>query len=408
MNIHLKFWILTCLFPTLAVAGPTVNWVNHVVFNENPLEAKLGTFSDSDSPDLLAVILWNDGNSNRLNAVRMPPPYDGSGITSQALETTGGLFALGDICTVGNQVIVPYVKDFNVVTARYNGSSWNTATIPGTVTNDFDNADCGETTDGAFVTTHDLTDNETEIYRTTNGGSSYTFYGRYVSAGPFGGGVREPLATTYAGRYAAGINQFPNGTVRYTGFDTADNTPIFEHTNLENLSQPMGFTYVKESAGASLGDGFVFTFNGDGMANLYDIPLSNPNNYIETPLGPINNNGSQFGFQGSTILGIDDNNGEPMQSHVLWGDYFIVDSGSPGAPPQIDPSYPLAGVGGPIDGCVVHELKGPDLVRVEGFFVGPRVGPDGTSLYQREIAADPVFSDGFESGDTSAWRFNCP
>ena len=408
MNKQLKLWLLTLLLPTMAAAGPAVNWHDHVIFNEAPLEAKIGTFSDSDSPDLLAVILWNDGNSNRLDAVRMPPPYDGSGMTTQVLETSGGLFALGDICTVGTNVIVPYVKDFDVVTARFNGSSWATLTIPGTSTNNFDNADCAETTDGAFVATHDLTDSETEIFKTTNGGSTFTFYGRYTSAGPFDGGIREPLTTNFGTRYITAINQSSFGPVWFTDFDTADNTPAFEHTNIANLSQPMGFTYVKESAGASLGDNFIFTFNGDGMADLYDIPLSNPADLNQIPLGPINNNGSQYTFQGTTILGVNDTNGDPMQAHVLWGEYFIVDSGLPSAPPQTDLSYPLAGVGGPIDGCLVQITDGPDVVRIEGFFVGPRVGPDGTSLYTREIAGDPVFTDGFETGDSSAWKFTCP
>ena len=61
------------------------------------------------------MVLWNDGNNNRLDAINVPPPYDGTGISSTFLENTNNLFALGDICTVGDTVVVPYIKDFNVV-----------------------------------------------------------------------------------------------------------------------------------------------------------------------------------------------------------------------------------------------------------------------------------------------------
>ncbi len=167
-------------------------WDDYPIYNEAPLEAKLGTFSNEDSPDLLGVVLWSSGaNSNHLEAIRIPPPYDGTGLSSVTLESSASIFALGDICTEGNNVVVPYIKNFNVEVARFNGSNWSTNTLPGTTTNNFDNADCGTTTDGMFILTHDLTDSESEIFTSDDGGSNYTFYGRYTASGPFGGAIRE-------------------------------------------------------------------------------------------------------------------------------------------------------------------------------------------------------------------------
>ena len=298
------------------VKGKMGIWTNQTIFNQAPLEVKMGPFSDGPSPDLAVVVLWNDSNNNRLDALMVPPPYDGTGVSSTFLENTNTLFALGDVCTVGNTVVVPYIKDFNVEIARFDGSSWATSTLPGTTVNNFDNADCATTQDGIFISTHDLSDGETEIFKSANAGNSYTFYGRYASSGPFDGALREPLASNWGQRYARTVYQNSSGMIRTASFNTADNVPIFTHNDIEQLPPPGGFTFVKEGAGVASGTGMTFTYNANGNAQVVDIPVS-AGGFNNILLGAVMNSGSQFTFQGSTVISVLDEAGQPMENNVL-------------------------------------------------------------------------------------------
>ena len=401
--ITLVFALL--LWSSSALSDPTglakISWSNGMpIHPETPLEIKLGTFGKGENPDALVVTLWNDGSSNRLDAVRIPFPYNGSGITTTPLASSGTLFALGDICNIGSIVLVPYIKDFNVEVARFSGSGWSTSTIPGTTTNNFDNADCGVTSERTVILTHDQTDGETELYQTQTGGLGYTFYGRYVSAGPFDGASREPLATTFGSRYAMGLNQQSNGQIRATRIDTQPSMATFTHTNIRTAPPPAGFTFVKESAARANLSHFFFTYNADGNARTVTAPINNPGAFTERDLGAVDNMGSQYTFQGSTLLNIEAIDGPTNRNNILWGDYFIVNEDNSG-PLATDPDYPLQGVGGPIDGCVVHRGE----ARWQAF-AGPRVGSDGTDMYWRNNGSTPIFADGFESGDTTSWS-NC-
>ncbi len=377
------------------------NWSSVPVFNQAPLEVKIGTYSNGMSPDALIMVLWNDGSNNRLDAVRVPPPYDGTGVTSDSIEITQTLFALGDICTTSSAVIVPYINDFNVEVARFDGSNWSTSTIPGTTTNFFDNADCAQNNNGVFIGTHDFSDKETELFRSTNQGGSYTFYGRYTSvAGPFDGGTREPLATSFGTRYLSGLNQTTGGMMRYTRVDTNMTPPVITHQNIRPFPAPAGFTFVKESAARHFSGQFFYTYNTDGNARTVTVDENNPANFTESQLGPINNMGSQYDFQGGGLVTVVDENGVADNINVLWGDYFIVDPNNLG-PATTDPSYPLTGVGGPADACRVDFSDGSMQI----FVAGSRVGSVGTDIHRLDLPPPPIFADGFESGDTSSWTF---
>ncbi len=407
MMFNLRFKLILVfllIFQTKpSVAGPTGPWTNIPIFPQAPLEIKIGSFTDGDNPDALVVILWNNGVDNRLHAVRIPPPYNGTGITATLLDNSSVLFALGDICTEGNNVVVPYVKDFNLEVSRYNGSNWSSSTIPGTTTNNFDNADCAQTTDGFFIATHDMDDDETEIFKSNNGGSSYTFCGRYDSAGPFDGAVREPLASTYSNRYVMGLNQRANGQVWATGFDTSQATPTFENTFVQNAAPPPGsFTQVQESSGGFNGSGFTFTFNINGTASVVDIPTEPGFSFTHRTLESISNNGSQYSFQGAALI---PTYGAPKVTAMMWEQAFFTTPYTQ-TTPMPTPGYPLENVGGPVDGCLV-EFGNSNAVTSEIFLAGPRVGSTGTDLFKNETPADPIFADGFESGDTSVWSFSC-
>ena len=390
-----------------AVADPKGSWDIIPIFNQAPLEIKLGASHDGPDPDLVAAILWNDGINNRLNAVHIPPPYDGTGITSTALENTPTLFNLGSVCTEGTNLIVPYIKDFNLEVARYNGSMWSTMTVPGTTTNNFDNANCGVNQDGIFVAGHDLTDGETEYFRSTNGGGGYTFYGRYSAAGPFDGAIREPLAVTFASRYIYGLNQQSNGQVRLSRTSTAGASASFSHFPIENLPAPAGFTFVKEGVGVANGPGVIFTYNSEGTARSVEVPNNNPGNTTERNLGMINNNGSQFSFQGAAVTTFKNMNGIPASNKILWGDYWYVAPYNNGAPVFNDVTFPLAGVGGPISTCQLSQ-QGPYTHHTQLIVGGPRVGSTGTNLFVRDVNVDALSHDGFEGVDDTDAFATCP
>jgi len=400
-------WICFTVIPFNAI-GNDGEWSHVPIFNEAPLEVVVWSDGTPVNPDMWATILWNDGNNNRLDAINIPPPYDGTGITSTSLENTNNLFALGNPCTDGTNVVVPYIKNFNVEVARYNGSSWSTSTLPDTVSNNFDNTNCAATQDGFFIGTHDLTDGETEIFKSNNAGASYTFYGRYASSGPFDGAIREPLVSNVGQRYIRSVFQESNGMIRSCRFDTQPHTPTFSCINIEQQTPPGGFTFVKESAGAYNGSGITFTYNGNGTAKALTFQEQDLINFENDLLAAVNNNGSQYTFQGSDIITVLDESNQPMENHILWGDYFIFDTSSAfPPPPTTDNNYPFAGVGGPVDGCVVRHTERQKISDI-GFFAGPRVGSDGTNLYKRTLRSDPIFADGFESGQASNWFATCP
>lgn len=381
-------------------AGPPPVWDNVPVFPQTPLEARLGVFRVQPNPDVLAMILWNDGSNNRLDAVRIPPPYDGTGVTSTPLENTATLFALGDICTTANAVVVPYIKDFNVEVARFDGSTWQTNTVPGTTTNNFDSSDCVHTAGGLIIAGHDLTDSETELFRSTNQGSDYTFYGRYSNvAGPFDGAVREPLATTFGQRYVIGGSMTTSGQYRVTRIDTQQTPPTITQTPVRTFAPPSGFSFVREAAIRCLSQFCFITYNQDQMARAIEVPVDNPALFTDRVLGPVSNTGSQFTFQGGSLLPIAEQDGQvDAQINALWGDYFLYDP-TMATPPATDPDYPLIGVGGPTDTCLRQLSDGSEHVAV----LGPRVGGAGTDLYFKSLPAPPIFTDGFESGDVSTW-----
>ena len=64
--------LLLSVSPFASAGTVEGNWSAVPIFPQAPLELKLGTFGNGPNPDALAVILWNDGDNNRLDAVRIP------------------------------------------------------------------------------------------------------------------------------------------------------------------------------------------------------------------------------------------------------------------------------------------------------------------------------------------------
>ena len=409
-NITILLFILSSSISMLntATAGLSVPgvWSNVPIFNQAPLEIKLGTFDESINADLLAMVLWNDGSNNRLDAVGIPFPYDGTNITSTSLENTATLFALGDICTKGTQVHVPYIKNFNIEVASYNGSIWSTSTVPGTTTNNFDSADCANTQDGSLISGHNLTSSEIAFYLKLNASPSFNFYGKIGSmaepvAGPFDGAVRDTLVADKNSSKAWSLYQLDTGLVRASSFDTSVSPPVFQNNSILQLPAPTTFVFVKESFGIRLKSSIVFSYNADGNGRTAEITDKSPAQPHLRNLGAISNSGTQFNFQGGTYIPNTDEQDNILEHNILWGDWFLIEPLS-NVPAETDSNYPLQGVGGPVSGCRRIQDSYPRLA----YIAGPRVGSSGTDLHIRELDSyDGIFADGFESGNLSTW--NC-
>lgn len=403
--------LLVLLWANGILAGPS-KWSSVTIFDQAPLEVKLGTFSDDMNSDLLTMVLWNDGSMNRLDAVRVPFPYDGSNVTSTALESTPTLFSLGDTCRMGSNIIVPYIKNFNVEIALFNGMnmSWSNITIPETIGHSFDSADCAVSQDGLFVSGHDFNDSEIEIFKLNPNLTGFTFYGRYGGggtpatdiAGPFNGGVRDTLVMARDGSFSMSMYQAANGMIRTAQFDSSAMTPSFTHTDVAQETAPTGFTFVKESFGVRLQGRVVFGYNANSRAEVIEIEDSNPLFPQTLDLGQINNVGSQFNFQGGAFLANLNGDGGVAENIVLWDKYYHYDPETKQI--EIDAGYPLNGVGGPVATC----RREHNDFESELFVVGPKVGFTGTDFHVTDLESlDTIFTDGFESGDTSVWSY-CP
>ncbi|TDR23486.1 hypothetical protein [Marinicella litoralis] len=408
-NIQYTLSLLFTLIPaSVSLAAGSNAWQSTPVTAITGLELKL---SEPINGEMLSVLLSHDNsnNTNRLDAITIRQPFDGSDVSPPTrIDFSPNLFALGEICVENNQAYIPYIKDFNVGVIKYDGLNFSSLTIPATMTNNYDNANCAVTNDGIFILTHDLTDQETEIFKSTNSGVSYNMFGNYNSVGPFSGGIREFITADYDSGLAMTVSQMNTGMVRSTRFFTSDAFPVFDHVNLTMLMQPTGFTFVKESSGGINGDHMSFSFNGDGQAELFNIPTANPAAFTMTHLGPINSMGSQFNFQGGSGYSVPDLDGNPMVHQVMWGNLYEINHDM--SPPTftVDSDYPLMGIGGPVDGCVIKQMRGNDIIEIEGLIIGPTVGPGGTSLYLKRLEADPIFAGRFELTPTIIYDADCP
>lgn len=408
--------LILCTFAHASLAGPPGQWESAQISTVRPLEVKMEALAApavgradtardkggqlDDFGVWLSVVLSNSGGQNHLDAITTPSPFDGSSVTSTRLDSSATLFAVGDVCADGNTAVVPYIKDFDLRVARFDGSTWTTQTVPGTTTNNFTTADCGRSPGGLFITAQKFETSELEIFRSTDEGSSYTFYGRYGDVrGPFSGAVRDQLATDPAAPGAAIMSQQANGQVRITSFDTRfDFPPAPTHTPIVNLTAPPGsFTVVRESAAARLQDGvFVFVYNADDLARTITFDVDNPGGFSTDVLGAVNSTAQHYTFQGGTAVHV---GGSQPRTNVVFDDFFQRDAAGT---VTTDPLFPLDGVGGPIDGCLA--TFNPQSRRT--FFTGPDATGQNTRLYSRTELPPEIFADGFESGDLSAWRCN--
>jgi hypothetical protein len=412
MNSLNKFIIISLMMTTsMLVFARDRGWSSSPISVVTPLEIKVGIADEGITPDMLTVILSNvSQNNNQISAITIRAPYDGTDISSPTIIDTGSLFSLGDICTEGSTVLVPYIKDFDVKFALNSGLGWSTFTLADSLSNNFDNADCATTDDGMVLLGHNFDLSLTEIYLSSNSGVSFSSFTSYDSLGPFDGGIRESISTTTSDGgvgFATTVSQAPSGVVRTTGFSTDLFPPLLHFTDIETLPIPMGFTFVKEIANTSFGDYGIFTYNSEGTAKMVQIPTTDPANFSITDLGPINNTGSQFNFQGGAILGIRDLGDILMEITAVWNDFFSITNLQIPFTISTDSMFPLAGVGGPIDGCVVHQYSGDDLIDLSASFAGPRVGSAGTDLHVGTLFGDPIFIGRFDVQLAMTYQVDC-
>ena len=357
------------------------------------------------------MVLWNDGVMNQLTALSIPPPYDGSGITSVSLDASHTMFALGDICTEDDVVVVPYINEFNVKFARFSENAWGTFSIPLTFMDNYDSADCGNTEDGIFISAHNDSDDTIEIFQTINGGDTWMNYGQFDAgpmdsiSGPFDGAVRDQLVTAANGD-AASLYQLDDGTVRVSIFDTQDSPPVVSHADVLNMPAPMGFTVVRESSGDIVdasGRAVVFTLNADNQARTVNVPINNPAGATTGNLGGIDNTGSLFQFQSGVLIPELNEMGLTMRVHMAWDHFYTVEDPFPSGTVATDSDFPSQGQGGPVDACLQRFGSNLQNARLRIVTAGDK---NDTVLLGR--SGETPYSDGFEANALHAWDCSNP
>lgn len=391
-------WILL-----LAAAGAhsgTPGWSEAVIFPQWPLEAKLGTFSVGTNADVLAIVLTNEGANNNLYAITVPSPYNGTNVSVAMIDSGPILFGLGDLCQVGTTTVATYVEGFDVKVARFFDGDWSTATLPGTTGPSFTTADCAVTQNGLVISGQNFDASVVSYFISNDQGSSFVPYGSFGDgdiASVFVGAVRDQLVS--AGENSSLLSSFTqrtDGTLQVTWFNVNVSDPNFSTGEVLDLSEPKEFTEPRESAGRSTEDGIIYAANADGNLVEAFFPFANPTVPMMQSLGPLNSNGSQFGFQSITVVPI--SGGGAGRRHVVADEYHWVGYGPT---PTTEPNYPNAHVGGPVSGCLIDD--GPTGYQIQTSLLLPVVGTPGTKLLIYADMSDQIFPGDFESSLPSRW-----
>jgi len=385
----IKRLIAISLLSAGSVAAGPAAWVSAPLFDMEPLELKLGTFTDTPGANVLVMALTNDGTNNNLYAIDVPPPYDGTGVSSGMLDS-GAVFALGDMCLVDEIIIEPYIKDFDIKIGRYNGA-WSNFTIPQSVAHSFTTTDCVLTADGLFVSGQDFDDGNIVVFRSTDRGLSFDWYGTFGDGeigGPFGGGVKNQLVSH--GRTSSDVTslqQRTDGHMQATHFRTDLPSPgMFMSETFLPLLALTTFIDLRESS-ASLGDsGINFVFNGDGQTIVAQFPFTTPLVPETWVLGPVNSS-SKYSFQDAAVVSFGG-----LRIHAAQSSYYRVGDGPA---PVVENNYPNANIGGPADGCRIDDHPaGYDTVAM---YALPRVGSPGIDLMTFTDLSDQIFAGKFET-----------
>lgn len=365
-----------------------------------PLENRAATLGPGPNSDVIVFTLWNTGvNQNHLGATRVPPPYDGTGATFQTDIDVGPLYGAHRVCTPApNQAVVPYIRwnvsNYDVFTAEYDGTSWSTAPVAATSSQDYQTVTCFQTTHGLFFKTFNNSTNAIEVFKRGLSGEFESFasfdssyfsgtpgspfsgapIGKAASLGNFGSNLHDSAGIT------VGLS---NGTVEF-GRLTTTTPPTLVTTNLGSAD---GETSV--NLGISPRGDIVYGVGWQdqdvlrGGFGLFLEPLSG----IETvTLGSIDTGTMIDAYQGiATAMG-------PDGHFYVGADKFYeihIDGPGPPAVHQLS-DYPYQTLGGPF------HLVFPDGAKV-GF------GPGPGSQMLGILAIVEIFSDGLETGDTVAW-----
>jgi hypothetical protein len=370
-----------------------------------PLENRVEALAPAPDPALALVSLYTTGpNMNHLCAFRVPPPYDGTGVTFQDDIDVGPLFSVHRICvTATDEAVVAYIKynggNYDVFVAGYDGSSWSAAPVAATSIQDFHTVTCFQTTDGLFLKTFNNTTNTVDILRRDGGGQfqqawsfGSTYFGGKTPGSPFGD---APIGkATSFGSFGTDLLDsaaitvgLSDGTLAF-GRLTMTTTPTLVTTNL-------GPADGETSVGIDRRPDFQLNWHAEyqdefelhgHFGNFNEHPSTGEAVYFGTiDLGTMNPD-----FQGLAGASGPDGNRYVLADKCYW---YTPDGPSPEV--HLIPDYPYWILGGPVD-----------LVFPEGMKVGFAPGPGSQMLGILGIVE--IFSEGFEEGDTDMWSSSAP
>lgn len=382
----LVLFVLSALSIPAATAGTMAPWlVDHqLIAPYTPLEIKLGYRDSSPDTRIGAAVLWNDGMENVIDLYNFDADANGVMVDNMfSGVVSGDVFALGEVCVLGDWFLVPYSNNFDLRAIRWNASTFEDIAIDTSAIN-HTMTDC-VVLDGmtAGVAGLDFDNGEMDFYTSFDLGVSWSPTFSYKPSdddiiGPFSGGFRPktgPVQLPLAGS-VLGINyQRQSGSLESVLLDT-DGSILGGPVNYDSFASHNSFIgngSLKETVGLAL-DSFGYAFgaaNGGSAIGFswLDLDTGTPDFRL---LNPVTTN--FLGFQG---LGMNYSmEPDTLFIHTFTNRHvrstFNLMSGTQTF--EEIPDYPFADIGGPVGTAFGNDRL---YVAAAGFPTGFRGGQPG-------------------------------
>ncbi len=270
-----------CSFVWSPAAAGTPDWVLNVqqIAAYTPLEIKLGYYDSAPDTRIGAAVLWNDGADNIIDIYDIGVDANGATVNNTFSNVVSGqVFALGEICVMGDWFIVPYSDSFDARAIRWNGSKAQDIAIDTGPTN-HTMTDCVATSDtlaGAAIL--DFDNGEIDYYNTSDQGASWSLGFSYKPdgdsiVGPFSGAFRPKAGsvTLPLGGFGIGVTyQLGSGPVEAVLLDPVDGSILSGPIDFDQFASHDSFVgngFLKETTGLALGSqGSAFGAANGGSA----------------------------------------------------------------------------------------------------------------------------------------------
>jgi len=363
-----------------------------------PLEIKTLLAEVAGQTRLGAAVLYNNGTDNVIDLFSLNPSESGVNVvTRHEAVVTGSVFALGELCEVDGQFIVPFSNNFDVQSIRWNDVNFSSIPIDDSATN-HTMTDCVELdNDEIAISAFNFDFGRFDFYSSINAGLSYNLKFSYApevpAIDPFSGAFRFKAGAVRLLGGALGTDigltyQLQSGDLESVALNSNDGTIRGGPMSFEAYASHHPFIdngYLKEIMGIALDElpFAVGTANGGETIGLSWINLNNGDPGFRL----LNDVTTQaFDFQG---LGLAYSlSSETFFIHSFTNQHIRFEFG-PDGPENIEQiSYPWANIGGPVSaasGPAVNRI----YVTVAGFPAGDQVQGAGIEPSLMVITMDP-------------------